>query len=276
MGLRLTRGLRRKEGIVADAVLARPAAPPSGGNLLDELSVFFPARNEEANIEPLVRAALEVLPGFARRFEIIVVDDGSTDATGNIAGELARRHGEVRCVSHSRNRGYGGALKTGLAEARFGWVFFTDADRQFDLSEIGLLVREALAGADAVIGYRRRRRDPVHRSLNAALYRGMIRLLFGLKVRDIDCAFKLIRTRLVRDLPLKSEGALISAELLIRLRRKGALIREVGVTHYPRVAGKQSGASLRVVLRMFRELLGLAGELRREARLEASVLHPGC
>ncbi|MEJ5298071.1 MAG: glycosyltransferase family 2 protein [Armatimonadota bacterium] len=266
MAFRLIRGLRQDEGIVTDAVLVRDAEPASRQGVLNELSVFFPAHNEEENIAPLVRSALEVLPAFARRFEIIVVDDGSSDGTRQEAERLARRHGEVRCVSHPHNRGYGGALKTGLREARCEWVFFTDADRQFDLSELGLLVAEALKGADVVIGYRRRRRDPAHRSINAALYRTMIRLLFGLKVRDIDCAFKLLRAGLVRDLPLKSEGALISAELLIRLRKRGARIKEVPVTHYPRVAGKQSGASLRVILRMFRELFSLARELRAEER----------
>ncbi len=274
MRFRSKHRMREDGGLVTGAVLTRGHRPPVPARVLDSLSVFFPAHNEEENIEPLVRSALAVLPAFARRFEVIVVDDGSTDGTREVAERLSREHPEVRCVSHPRNRGYGAALKTGFAEAGCEWVFFTDADRQFDLSELALLVSEAVRGADAVIGYRRRRRDPLHRSLNAAMYRLMLRVLFGLKVRDIDCAFKLLRADAVRSLPLRSEGALISAELLIRLLGRGARIREVGVTHYPRPAGRQSGASPRVVLRMFRELSGLARELRRESRLHASVSAP--
>ncbi len=230
-----------------------------------DLSYFFPAHNEEANVEAMVSSALDFLPEVVEEFEIIVVDDGSRDRTKEIAESLAAAHPQVRVVSHEVNRGYGGALKSGIGASRHSWIFFTDGDRQFDVRELRTLLDKMDAQTTAVIGYRMDRKDPWHRSLNARLYKGLIRILFGLKVRDIDCAFKLIRADQVKPLPLKSNGALISAEMLIRMKKRGTVIREVGVGHFPRVAGEQSGANLRVILRMFRELFALYGELRREA-----------
>lgn len=235
-----------------------------------ELSYFFPAHNEEENIQPMVAAALEYLPTVASAFEVIVVNDGSHDRTKEIAEGLAAHHPEVRVVNHEQNRGYGGALRSGFEAARYEWTFFTDGDQQFDITELGKLIDALTPETDAVAGYRIKRRDPRHRALNALLYKTLIRILFGLKIRDIDCAFKLIRTSAIKPLPLKSNGALISAELLIRLKKRGAVIREVGVQHYPRVAGEQSGANLKVIVRMFRELFALAGELKREGKAQTS------
>lgn len=235
-----------------------------GVSRVKDLSYFFPAHNEEANVGPVVADALAYLPGVVDSFEIIIVNDGSTDRTKEIAEELAAQHPQVRVVTHEVNRGYGGALKSGISAARQSWICFTDGDRQFDIRELSKLLALVEPEVGAVVGYRMDRKDPWHRSLNASLYKGLIRLLFGLKVRDIDCAFKLMRADQVQPLPLKSNGALISAEMLIRMKKRGTVIREVGVRHFPRVAGEQSGANLRVILRMFRELFALASELRRE------------
>jgi glycosyltransferase involved in cell wall biosynthesis len=220
------------------------------------LSYFFPAHNEEANIEELVTEALAVLPTLAEHFEIIAVDDGSTDATGALADRLAARYPDVvRVVHHPTNRGYGAALRSGFAAARYPLVAFTDGDRQFRVADLGPLLA-ALAGApapDAAVGYRLRRADPFVRRLYARLYRLALRVFFGLEVRDVDCAAKVFRRDALRGVRLESGGAFLSAELLIKFRAQGGRLREVGVPHYPRTAGRASGAHPRVVLRAVRD-----------------------
>ncbi len=229
--------------------------------MLPSLSIFFPCHNEVQNIGPLVQRALEVAPRVAERFEIIIVDDGSTDGTAELADELARRHHAVRAVHNERNRGYGGALKRGFSEARMDYVFFTDGDGQFDVAELEKLVQK-VGQADIICGFRIRRSDPFYRTINAKLYGAFIRLLFGLKLRDLDCAFKLIPRRVLEAIELESEGALISAELMAKARRAGFSYTEVGVHHYPRRYGEQSGAKLGVILRMFWEVFKLWRKMR--------------
>ncbi|MDR5683106.1 MAG: glycosyltransferase family 2 protein [Armatimonadota bacterium] len=235
-----------------------------GGRLPAGISAFFPAHNEEGNVETTVRNAVDVLSALGVPFEVIVVDDGSIDGTADVVLRLQREDPRVRLVRHDRNRGYGAALRTGFAAARHEWVFFSDADAQFDLREIGRLLPQTHK-ADVVVGYRLRRRDPFHRKLFGRMWNLLVRALFGLRVRDIDCAFKLLRRSLVADLPLRSEGAFVSTELLCRLSHRGARIMEVGVSHYPRRWGKPSGGNPRVVLRAFLELWRLRAELRPRA-----------
>lgn len=226
------------------------------------LSVFFPMFNEEENAEESARRALAVLPGLVSEFEVILVDDGSSDRTGAIADELAARDGRVRAVHHAHNRGYGASLKSGLAAARHELVFFTDGDLQFDLGEIRLLLR-ALEGADVVAGYRLDRQDPLGRRLNGILWTRLVRLVLGLRIRDVNCAFKLFRrSALARIAPLEAEGAMLSAELMVKLQRSGARLSEVGVHHFPRPRGQQTGAKPGVILKAFRELLALRRKLR--------------
>ncbi|MCA9729655.1 MAG: glycosyltransferase family 2 protein, partial [Candidatus Eisenbacteria bacterium] len=217
---------------------------------------------EEGNIEEAVHRALQILPRFADQFEVIVVDDGSKDRTPEMADRLAAAHPEVRVVHHPKNRGYGGALRSGIAAARHPWIFYTDGDNQFDLGEIALLLplRHDL---DIVTGYRLARRDPAYRKLNAWLFNTLVHALFRVHLRDIDCAFKLYRASIFDGMELRSTGAPIDLEILARARRNGARIGEIGVHHYPRLHGEQSGASIRVILRAFRELFHLWGELRR-------------
>jgi len=231
-----------------------------------ELSVFFPAHDEAANLEPTVDSALTVLKGLPlRAYEIIVVDDGSADGTRAIADDLAERHARVRVVHHDANRGYGAALKSGLAAARLDWIFYSDSDCQFDLAEIELLLPHT-SEFDAVIGYRARRSEGAVRKLNQLLWTTLVRLMFRLDVRDVDCAFKLLRRSSVERVgPLVSDGAVISAELLVKLHRSGARIEQTPVTHHPRSAGRPSGGTPRVIARAFRELFQLRRRLRGTA-----------
>jgi glycosyltransferase involved in cell wall biosynthesis len=230
---------------------------------LDGLSFFFPALNEEDNVAPIVEEALAVLPRFADDIEITVVDDGSSDRTGAIADELARKDPRVRVIHHGTRRGYGGAVRSGLVDATKPWVFFTDGDRQFALEDLGLLIAAA-DDADAVVGYRIKRADPTRRLFVAWVYNRLIRLLFGGGWRDVDCAFKLFRREVFARVPLervRSNGAFFSPELLITLRRARVRVRQVGVRHFPRTAHEPNGASPRVIMRAIRDLIRLRARL---------------
>ena len=220
------------------------------------LSYFFPAHNEEANLAGLVEEALAALPAIAETFEIIAVNDGSKDRTATIADGLAAAHPDVvRAVHHPTNLGYGAALRSGLAAARYELVAFTDGDRQFRVADLSRLT-ERLAAADApdvVVGFRIKRADPLIRTLYAKAYRLANRLLFGLRVTDVDCAAKLFRREALDGLRVESGGAFFSAELLIKMRAAGRSVVEVGVPHYPRTAGSATGARPSVVLRAVKD-----------------------
>ena len=220
------------------------------------LSYFFPAHNEEANLAGLVEEALATLPSLAESFEIIAVDDGSRDRTAAIADELAAAHPDVvRAVHHPTNLGYGAALRSGLAAARYELVAFTDGDRQFQVRDIGRLT-ERLGGADnpdVVVGLRIKRADPPIRTIYARLYRLANRIFFGLTVTDVDCACKLFRREALAGLRVESGGAFFSAELLIKLRAAGRSVVEAGVPHYPRTAGSPTGAKPSVVFRAVKD-----------------------
>jgi glycosyltransferase involved in cell wall biosynthesis len=220
------------------------------------LSYFFPAHNEEANLAGLVEEALATLPSLADTYEIIAVNDGSRDRTAAIADELAAAHPDVvRAVHHPTNLGYGAALRSGLAAARYELVAFTDGDRQFQVQDLGRLT-ERLGGADnpdVVVGFRIKRADPLIRTIYARLYRLANRIFFGLTVTDVDCACKLFRREALEGLRVESGGAFFSAELLIKLRAAGRSVAEVGVPHYPRTAGSPTGAKPSVVFRAVKD-----------------------
>ncbi len=238
----------------------RPADDPALVPL-PSLSACFPVHDEEANVEPMTEAVLRVLPSVAVRWELIIVDDGSRDGTAAIVDRLARERDGVRVVRHDRNRGYGAAVRSGLAACRHDYVFLTDGDRQFDPADLAALL-PSLEGADVVIGYRRTRADSLPRRLNTAGWNLLVRALLGVRVRDVNCAFKLLRRDAVAGLPLRADGALLPAELLARVVRRGCRIVEVPVAHHPRVAGTPSGARPGVVLGAFGELWRLGRELR--------------
>ena len=225
------------------------------------ITIFFPAYNEELSIERTALNSLKVAPSLFTDFEIIIVDDGSRDQTPKIIGDLAKQNKNIRVVHHSTNKGYGAALKSGFANSKKELVFYTDGDGQFDISEIKNLL-PFINEADLIIGYRIKRSDPWYRLLFAKMYGLAIGILFNLWVKDVDCAFKLIKKIVLDEINLKSDGAFISAELLIRAKKKGFRIKQIGVHHYPRLGGKPTGAKISVILKAFYELTKLWLELR--------------
>lgn len=223
------------------------------------LTFFFPAFNEEENVSETVRRALdEIGPMVDGSIEVLVVDDGSTDRTPELADALAAADARVR-VHHQPNRGYGGALRAGFGNARGELIGFSDGDLQFDLKEFRRLLdrlegRDGKKAVDVVIGYRIKRRDPPHRIFIAKTYNAIVSVLFRLRVRDIDCAMKLFRREVFDGLVLTADSPFLSAELLIKLRARGERMAQIGVTHYPRAAGTNTGASFQKILRTFRDI----------------------
>jgi len=225
------------------------------------LSLVFPVWNEQENLEPLLDSALALGERLGGNFEIVVVDDGSHDRSAELLKSRSDHHPEIRVVTHPSNIGYGAALRSGLREARGELVFFSDADLQFELGELAELLRHT-DRFDIVAGYRAPRRDPLGRRALALGWGLLVRALFGLRVRDIDCAFKLFRREVIDDLPIESLGAFVNTELLVRASRAGARIFQLPVTHRARRFGRQSGAHPRVIARALVELASLYRELR--------------
>lgn len=243
--------------------------------LMKSLSVVLPAFNEEANIRVVVEDAYRTVPALAPTFEIIVVNDGSKDRTGEICDQLVEELGNVRVVHHPRNRGYGAALKSGIKLARYDLIFFTDADRQFDLNEIrGLL--DQTDQYDIVAGYRARRQDPPHRLLFAWGWNILVRLVLGIRIRDIDCAFKVFNRRVFDKVQIHSVGAMVNTEIFAQVFRFGMTVKEVRVSHFPRRHGNPTGGNIAVIMKAFRELIkirrkqhAITAVIRRIRRLQA-------
>lgn len=226
------------------------------------ISAFFPAYNEEANIVKLAEKTSKVLSGICEDYEVIIVNDGSKDGTAEVSAGLASRDRHVVALNHEKNRGYGAAVKTGMYASKFEWVFFTDGDGQFDVGEIPLLAK-LTDKYDLINGFRIKRADPFMRKLNAFAWGTMVKFLFNFHVKDVDCAFKLIKKEILDRAKIESEGALVSTELLAKAKKMGYRIGEVGVHHYPRTAGTQTGAKFRVILKAFGELFKLYGKIQK-------------
>jgi glycosyltransferase involved in cell wall biosynthesis len=235
------------------------------------LSIVLPAYNEAGNIATAVRNALSVARNLDLvDWEVVVVDDGSTDDTAAIVRGICEAEPKVRLLCHGHNRGYGGALKTGFLAAEHDLICFTDSDNQFDLRELARFL-PLIDRVDVVAGFRINRCDPWFRRLNAKAWNYLVRALFYVPVRDIDCAFKLFRREVFEGLELESVGAMVNTELMVKLGRSGYRVVELGVQHYPRVSGTPRGASPRVIARAFLELFRMHGRL---SRMEHSVLRP--
>jgi glycosyltransferase involved in cell wall biosynthesis len=226
------------------------------------ISVFFPCYNEQDNVERTVTRAIETLEKINADYEIIIVNDGSRDATGAVADKIAAKNKRVKVVHHQTNLGYGAAVRSGINASTKRLVFFTDGDGQFDISELPPLF-VLMNQFDIVNCFRINRQDNFLRRLNGFCWTKLVCLLFGLKVRDIDCAFKLFKKEIFNNFELVSTGALISTEILARAARKGFSITQVGVHHYPRTAGNPTGAKLTVIFRAFKELFRLYNRIRR-------------
>ncbi len=242
-----------------------PSSSPSSNHkqakIPGSLSLVLPAHNEEANIAIVVDRALEILPRFADDFEIVIVNDGSRDKTAGIINQLGREHPQVKPQHHPVNRGYGGALTTGFKASTGDFVMFMDADRQFDIVDLGLL-SSFIGKFDIVAGFRKERNDPFIRRMNAEVFNLVVRALFGVQLHDIDCAFKVFRGDQIRAIDLSETGALINTEMQAKLRRQHATIQQVAVNHYPRVAGTATGGNIRVVLRAMKGTLLLWWRMR--------------
>lgn len=233
--------------------------------LLPSLSLFYPAYNEAGNIEEAVKQALHVLPSVAKKFEIIIINDGSRDATLTISKRLANQFKQVRVISQ-KNRGYGGALKRGFKTAKFEWIFFTDSDLQFDLSELTRFVPHTLRHS-IVIGYRKKRAEGKSRQMLASMLKLWSKVILGFPegVKDIDCAFKLIHKSVLNTVgELQSEGAMVSTELLLKTHRAGFDIKQIGVTHQLRLHGTQTGNNLKVILKAVLDTFSLKYSLTKE------------
>lgn len=229
------------------------------------LTIFYPCYNEEANVERVTRSAIEVGRRVCDDLEVLIVNDGSRDRTGELADRLAAEIPEVRAVHNRPNRGYGGALARGFREATKNWIFYTDGDGQFDLGELPRLL-PLLEDHDVVSCYRIDRKDPLLRKVNAFAWSTLVNALFGIGLRDIDCAFKIYPRTFIERIELLSTGALIDTEMLAKARNFKLKIAQLGVHHYPRTAGAQTGANLKVILRAFRELFKLRGQIIRAGR----------
>jgi glycosyltransferase involved in cell wall biosynthesis len=246
------------------------------------LSIFFPAYNDSGTIASLVITALQTARGLTSDFEVIIVNDGSADATARIADELARTYPEVRVVHHARNRGYGGALQSGFKAATRELVFYTDGDAQYDPSEMTRLWHALDDTIDLVNGYKISRSDPVHRIVIGRIYHHTVRLLFGLQVRDVDCDFRLLRRSIFQQVLLEKNSGVICLEMMKKIQDAGFHIAEVPVHHYHRAYGKSQFFNFR---RLFKTAVDVAGlwfalvvrrdHLRHGSAIVAEALPPG-
>ena len=229
---------------------------------LTSLSIFFPCYNEALNVGSMIEQAVKTAEEYGVGYEVLVVDDGSRDNSAEIVRGWSAKNPRVRLIQHPRNLGYGAALRTGLKNAAQELVFLADGDNQFHLSEIEKLFSK-IDSCDVVVGYRINRQDKAHRRLNGFLWTQAVKILFGLRIRDVDCAFKLFRRKTLEGLELKSDHLLIHAEILARIQKRKYRIEEIGVNHYPRTAGKATATALGRILKTFVELLRLYRDIKK-------------
>ncbi|HLE20833.1 MAG TPA: glycosyltransferase family 2 protein [Vicinamibacteria bacterium] len=221
------------------------------------ISIFFPAYNDAGTIASMVVAARIAARQLTHDFEILVVNDGSRDHTAEVLGELERIIPELRVVQHTRNRGYGGALRTGFASASKDLIFYTDGDAQYDPRELRALVERMDEGVDFVNGYKMGRSDPLHRVLIGRIYHWTVRLAFGLRLRDVDCDFRLFRKSILDRVELTKSSGVICVELMKKVQDAGFRILEVPVHHYHRAYGKSQFFNFRRVGRTLYDLIRL-------------------
>jgi glycosyltransferase involved in cell wall biosynthesis len=233
--------------------------------LIDSISVFYPCFNEEVHVETTTKTALKILNIIADRYEVILINDGSKDKTPQIINELAKKYKHIRTIHNKVNLGYGGALQTGFYNAKYEWIATHDADGQFDFSEITKLIKKAKeTDSQAVVGFRLNRQDSLVRKINGKGWTFLANILLGINLKDVDCSFKLVKKEVIDKIPhLESmRGGMISPELWAKTKKAGFKISEVGVHHFPRTGGKQSGAELRIIIKSFVDLFKLWWKIR--------------
>ncbi len=232
-----------------------------GMKKLASITAFFPAFNDAGTISSMVISALLTLPKVTDDYEVIVVNDGSQDYTGEMLEELARVYPQVRIVQHPTNQGYGGALRSGFAAATKEWIFYTDGDAQYDPRELVKLVQALRSDTDVVNGYKISRQDPLHRIIIGKLYHHIVRLMFGFKLRDVDCDYRLIRRRVFNEVKLESTSGTICLEMVKKIQDFGYTFVQVPVHHYHRAYGKSQFFNFRRLLRTGMQLIKLWWEL---------------
>ncbi len=218
------------------------------------ISVFFPVFNDWGTIGSLVLSTINVLEEVSGDYEIILVNDGSDERTREILDRLEESFGAVRVFHHEKNRGYGGALRSGIANSTKEYIFYTDSDAQYDPAELKLLLTRMVEGVDVVNGYKIKRADPVHRKITGRVYHWIARLSFGLVVRDVDCDFRLMRRKIFDSVRLESNSGVICVEMIKKIQMAGFTIVEVPVHHYFRLSGKSQFFNFR---RVFNVVIGL-------------------
>ncbi|MCE1166419.1 MAG: glycosyltransferase family 2 protein [Bacteroidetes bacterium] len=230
------------------------------------MSVFFPAYYDEGNIGKVVNKAVEVLDSLnLKDYEVIIIEDGSPDRTGEVADELAKKHEKVRVIHHEKNMGYGATLKDGFTSAKMDYVFYTDGDNQFDLEEFRKFVA-LLPYTDIVVGYRKKKQYSLYRKFTSLCYNYLLKLIFGLDYWDIDCAFKIFPTKLFKEIKIDSIDAFIDAEIMLKAHLHGYKTVEMGVTHLPRVDGVSTGARPPVIIRTIKEVFQYRKEYKSELK----------
>lgn len=229
----------------------------------NSLSIFFPCINEEGNIENIVKRCEEIVKKLKLVYEIIIIDDGSTDQTGKIADKLASENSQIRVIHHSKNLGYGEALKSGFYNAKYETIVYTDGDGQFDFTEVTKFL-EKIKNHDLVIGYRIKRQDPFLRRLFGKGWRLTLLVFFSLTLKDVDCGFKMVKRKVLETIPhLESQrGAMINAELAIKAKKYGFKVTQIGVNHYSRLSGRPTGANVSVIFKSYIDLLRLWWKLK--------------
>lgn len=230
------------------------------------ISVFFPAYFDEGNIAKVVENAVKVLEELKLKdYEVIVIEDGSPDKTGEVADEVAGKYEKVRVIHHEKNMGYGATLKDGFTSAKLDYVFYTDGDNQFDLEEFKRFVA-LIPFADVIVGYRKKKQYSLYRKFTSLSYNYLLKLIFGLDYWDIDCAFKLFKRDLFDKIQINSVDAFIDAEIMLKAKLLGYKSIEMGVTHLPRIDGVSTGARPSVILRTIREVWEYRKEYKRELK----------
>ncbi len=229
---------------------------------MKSISVFFPAYNDEGTIAKIVSDADSVLNSIIKDYEILIIDDCSPDNTGKIADKLAKSNKKIKVIHHEKNKGIGGVLVSGYKNAKKDYVFYTDGDAQYDIKEIEKLIKY-IPQSDIVIGYRKKRADPFIRKLTSKVYNILIRVLFNLKVKDVDCSFKLIKKSLIDQIDLKTSSGFVDAELMWKLKKKyNHKIIQIPVNHYERKFGKTQFFKFKLIYDMFLDMFKIRFNLK--------------